>query len=194
MAHLYLELAATSARGGRARGTHGGARAMRCSRASVGRPDASAARRRAVRGAERRARHRRSVRAIARDVPLPCVSRRSARHRRRRRVDSADDDVRRDARRDYPDAIVQIAHARRLRRDRATSSSRRRRDWDFRARYEPIPHVSSHGALHREHMLVPLLMNRPVAGTPRRTTDLFAERARRAWGGGAGGAGRRSFL
>ena len=28
------------------------------------------------------------------------------------------------------------------------------------ARYEPIPHVSSHGALHREHMLVPLLLNR----------------------------------
>jgi arylsulfatase A-like enzyme len=46
--------------------------------------------------------------------------------------------------------------------------------WDFRKRYEPIPHRSSHGALHRDHMLVPLLMNRPAARTPRRTTDVFA--------------------
>ena len=47
------------------------------------------------------------------------------------------------------------------------------RDWDFRARYEPIRHVSSHGALHREHMLVPLLTNRPLAETPRRTVDVM---------------------
>jgi arylsulfatase A-like enzyme len=47
------------------------------------------------------------------------------------------------------------------------------RDWDFRAKYEPIPHVSSHGALHREHMLVPLLLNRPPSLTPRRTVDVM---------------------
>jgi len=47
------------------------------------------------------------------------------------------------------------------------------RNWDFRARYEPIPHVSSHGALHREHMLVPLLLDRPTARRPRRTTDVM---------------------
>ena len=47
------------------------------------------------------------------------------------------------------------------------------RDWDYRARYEPIPHVSSHGALHREHMLVPLLLNRPAVGIPRRTVDVM---------------------
>jgi hypothetical protein len=47
------------------------------------------------------------------------------------------------------------------------------RDWDFRARYEPIRHVSSHGALHREHMLVPLLTNRPVTDAPRRTVDVM---------------------
>jgi len=46
--------------------------------------------------------------------------------------------------------------------------------WDFRSRYEPIPHRSAHGALHRDHMLVPLLTNRPTARTPRRTTDVFA--------------------
>ena len=73
---------------------------------------------------------------------------------------------------DYPDGIVQIA--------RLAASARcgeivlsAARDWDFRARYEPIPHVSSHGALHREHMLVPLLVNRPVEGQPRRTVDVM---------------------
>ena len=74
---------------------------------------------------------------------------------------------------DYPDAIVQII---------ALAGSARAGDlilsaapgWDFRARYEPIPHLSAHGALHRDHMLVPLLTNRPPARTPRRTTDVFA--------------------
>jgi hypothetical protein len=74
---------------------------------------------------------------------------------------------------DYPDAIVQIA---------TLASSTRAGDiilsaapgWDFRSRYEPIPHQSAHGALHRDHMLVPLLMNRAPARRPRRTTDLFA--------------------
>jgi hypothetical protein len=74
---------------------------------------------------------------------------------------------------DYPDAIVQIL---------ALASSARAGDlilsaspgWDFRARYEPIPHLSAHGALHRDHMRVPLLTNRAPARTPRRTTDVFA--------------------
>jgi len=74
---------------------------------------------------------------------------------------------------DYPDALVQIA---------TLAGSSRAGDvilsatpgWDFRARYEPIPHRSSHGALHRDHMLVPLLTNRRPARAPRRTTDVFA--------------------
>jgi hypothetical protein len=73
----------------------------------------------------------------------------------------------------YPDAIVQTA--------RISSCSRSgdiilsaAPDWDFRARYEPIPHVSSHGALHREHMLVPLITNRPIQGPARRTVDVMA--------------------
>jgi hypothetical protein len=73
----------------------------------------------------------------------------------------------------YPDAIVQIA---------ALTGSARAGDlilsatpgYDFRDRYEPIPHQSAHGALHRDHMLVPLLTNRRPACQPRRTTDLFA--------------------
>jgi hypothetical protein len=73
---------------------------------------------------------------------------------------------------DYPDAIVQIA--------RLASASRSGeiilsavRGWDFRSHHEPIPHVSSHGALHRDHMLVPLLTNKPVAYAPRRTVDVM---------------------
>jgi len=73
----------------------------------------------------------------------------------------------------YPDAIVQIARLSACSRsgDIILSAAP---DWDFRARYEPIPHVSSHGALHRQHMLVPLLANRPIRGTARRTVDVMA--------------------
>ncbi|HET7458562.1 MAG TPA: alkaline phosphatase family protein [Gemmatimonadaceae bacterium] len=73
---------------------------------------------------------------------------------------------------DYPDAIVQVAHLAGAARsgDVILSASR---DWDFRAQYEPIPHRSSHGALHREHMRVPLLLNRPASRLPRRTTDVM---------------------
>ncbi|MCY7379231.1 MAG: alkaline phosphatase family protein [Gemmatimonadaceae bacterium] len=73
----------------------------------------------------------------------------------------------------YPDAVVQIV---------TLAGSSRSGDLilsatpghDFRDRYEPIPHRSAHGALHREHMLVPLLTSRPTMRTPRRTTDVFA--------------------
>lgn len=73
---------------------------------------------------------------------------------------------------DYPDALVQIAHLVASARsgDIILSAAR---DWDYRARYEPIPHVSSHGALHREHMLVPLLLNRAPRDMPRRTVDVM---------------------
>ncbi len=74
---------------------------------------------------------------------------------------------------EYPDGIVQIV---------TLGGSARSGDvilsatpgWDFRSKYEPIPHRSAHGALHRDHMLVPLLVNRPPRSAPRRTTDVFA--------------------
>jgi hypothetical protein len=73
---------------------------------------------------------------------------------------------------DYPDALVQIARLASCSRagDVMLSAAR---GWDFRGRYEPIPHVSSHGALHRDHMLVPLLLNRVAGAIPRRTVDLM---------------------
>jgi hypothetical protein len=44
--------------------------------------------------------------------------------------------------------------------------------WDLRARFEPTPHVSTHGALLNNQMLVPLLIDGPVARMPQRTTDV----------------------
>jgi hypothetical protein len=74
---------------------------------------------------------------------------------------------------DYPDALVQCTSIAASARsgDLILSSAA---GWDFRARWEPIPHVSSHGSLRRAHMAVPLLVNRPPARTPRRTTDIGA--------------------
>ncbi|MGH7488343.1 MAG: hypothetical protein ACREMY_22515, partial [bacterium] len=73
---------------------------------------------------------------------------------------------------DYPDSLVQIANLAASPRsgDIILSAAR---EWDYRARYEPIPHVSSHGALHREHMLVPLLLNHRPSRVPRRTVDVM---------------------
>jgi len=73
---------------------------------------------------------------------------------------------------DYPDSIVQIAHLAGSARSGEIMLSASR-NWDYRAKWEPIPHVSSHGALHREHMQVPLLLNRPANGIPRRTVDVM---------------------
>ena len=72
----------------------------------------------------------------------------------------------------YPDSVVQLWHLVRCERagDIVLSAAP---GWDFRARFEPIPHVSAHGSLHRDHMLVPLIVNRRVAGTPRRTADVM---------------------
>lgn len=73
---------------------------------------------------------------------------------------------------DYPDSVVQIARLAACARsgDIILSATR---GWDFRERYEPIPHVSSHGALHRDHMMVPLVLDTPVSRGPRRTADVM---------------------
>ena len=73
---------------------------------------------------------------------------------------------------DYPDAMVQVAELAAAPRsgDIILSAAP---DWDFRSRYEPIPHVSTHGSLRREHMIVPLLASHAPRRAPRRTTDLM---------------------
>ena len=73
---------------------------------------------------------------------------------------------------DYPDSIVQIAQLAACDRsgDIILSATPA---WDFREKWEPIPHVSTHGSLHRDHMRVPLLTSRPVRGHPRRTADIM---------------------
>ena len=78
---------------------------------------------------------------------------------------------------DYPDSLVQIATIAQSPRcgDIVLSAAR---GWDFRERYEPIPHASSHGALHRDHISVPLLIDGPPTRQPRRTTDVFASALR----------------
>lgn len=73
---------------------------------------------------------------------------------------------------DYPDSLVQVSRLSDSPRSGEIILSAAR-DWDFRAKYEPIPHESSHGALHRDHMLVPLLTSRPTATVPRRTVDIM---------------------
>lgn len=73
---------------------------------------------------------------------------------------------------DYPDALVQITQIATCERsgDIIVSASP---GWDFRERWEPIRHSSTHGSLRRDHMLVPLITNRAVHGTPRRTADIM---------------------
>ena len=175
MAHLYLDVSSARRRSGtalRARWT--AARATLLARPSVDLlllaettsvPSRSRSRRGGVaRRSGMRARRRYSYRRDTGD-PLGI----GADLRRRRQHDDAYDAT---IDTDYPDGVVQIAHLALAPRsgDIILSAAR---DWDFRARYEPIPHVSSHGALHREHMLVPLLVNRPPARTPRRTVDVM---------------------
>lgn len=71
----------------------------------------------------------------------------------------------------YPDALVQLSWL---------AASSRAGDvilsatdgWDLRARFEPVAHVSTHGALLRDQMMVPLIVDLPTVSTPQRTTDI----------------------
>ncbi|MFH1653273.1 MAG: alkaline phosphatase family protein [Pseudomonadota bacterium] len=73
---------------------------------------------------------------------------------------------------DYPDGILQAAHL---------MSSKRAGDivlsanpgYDLRLKYESPEHFSSHGSLHREHMLVPICCNRKFEAKIARTLDVF---------------------
>ena len=73
---------------------------------------------------------------------------------------------------EYPDALWQIVQF--FRSDRAGDLVvNARNGFDLRARFEYQPHNGSHGGLHRDHMLVPALVNGRWAASRLRTVDLF---------------------
>jgi len=71
----------------------------------------------------------------------------------------------------HPDGLVQLAQIFRSPRagDVVISAAP---GFDLRERFERPEHVSSHGGLHREHMLVPVAASAPLADGPIRTADL----------------------
>jgi hypothetical protein len=73
---------------------------------------------------------------------------------------------------DYPDAIVQLPALLNAPRsgDIVVSAAQH---WDLRSRFEPVAHVSTHGALLRDQMMVPLIVDRAVARPPLRTADVM---------------------
>ena len=73
----------------------------------------------------------------------------------------------------YPDALEQLWYMFQSKRagDIVVTS---KLGFDLRARYEWPEHHSSHGALSRDQMMVPMMSNRPLAGdAPMRTVDIF---------------------
>lgn len=73
----------------------------------------------------------------------------------------------------HPDGLLQAAQIFRALRtgDMVISASP---GYDLRERYEHPEHRSSHGALHAEHMSVPLAASSPLSEGPMRTADIFA--------------------
>ena len=73
----------------------------------------------------------------------------------------------------FPDALEQLWHLfRSVRTGDIVVTARP--GYDLRARYEWPEHHSSHGALCRDQMLVPVISNRPLdGGQPIRTADMF---------------------
>jgi hypothetical protein len=73
---------------------------------------------------------------------------------------------------EYPDAPWQVLQFYRSRRagDLVVCA---RHGFDLRARFEYQPHNGSHGGLHRDHMLVPALVNGHWQRDRLRTVDLF---------------------
>jgi hypothetical protein len=73
----------------------------------------------------------------------------------------------------HPDALAQIAQLFRSQRsgDLVVSATP---GWDLRERYEHPEHLSSHGALHAGHMVVPVASSEPLVEGPMRTADVFA--------------------
>ncbi len=73
----------------------------------------------------------------------------------------------------HPDALMQLAQLFRSPRtgDMVVSAAA---GHDLRERYERPEHRSSHGALHDQHMSVPLAISEPLTNGPLRTADVFS--------------------
>lgn len=73
---------------------------------------------------------------------------------------------------DYPDAPYQLAHLFTSPRsgDMVISATP---GYDLRIKYEHPEHKGSHGSIHRQHMLVPVLCNARLPDSPMRTVDVF---------------------
>ena len=73
---------------------------------------------------------------------------------------------------EYPDSVVQLSALLSAPRsgDIVISAAH---NWDLRSRFEPVAHLSTHGALLRDQMMVPLIVSRPVQGVPQRTADVM---------------------
>jgi hypothetical protein len=73
---------------------------------------------------------------------------------------------------DYPDAPYQLAHIFNSPRagDLVLSATP---GHDLRVKYEFPEHKASHGSLHREHMVVPIVTNIKLPEGPLRTVDVF---------------------
>jgi hypothetical protein len=97
------------------------------------------------------------------------------------------------ARGDYPDALVQLADVVPSPRagDFVLSAAP---GWDLRDRYEPTPHRSTHGALHRDQIMVPLLLDVVPSRAPQRSADVMPSVLARLGLPVPGGLDGRSFL
>ena len=73
---------------------------------------------------------------------------------------------------DYPDAPVQVLQLLDSQRSGHLIVTARP-GFDLRARFEKPPHRGSHGALHRLHLMTPLLSSVALAGGPARTVDVM---------------------
>ena len=72
----------------------------------------------------------------------------------------------------YPDALLQIIQLFESARTGDIVISARR-GFDLRAGHETPEHCSSHGSLDRDHMMVPIAINRPVTRNHVRTVDIY---------------------
>jgi hypothetical protein len=73
---------------------------------------------------------------------------------------------------EYPDGLYQLAQLFRSARtgDIVMSATP---GYDFRKDYEVPEHFGSHGGLHRDHMLIPIMCNAKLSHYPLRSVDVF---------------------